>query len=142
MSVAFDRIRQAEKDVKEAEKAKQFVETLAHSKQEYLALRQRANQRHYAATRRLQAAEDTYRELDAQERVHDITMATREKNRAVLADKLQVGIDRAAWGYDSYIAQNGNALGISFTEDFKNALTESAHETNVNVRRGGPLRPP
>jgi hypothetical protein len=47
----------------------------------------------------------------------------------VLADKLNLGIDKAAFNYDQTLAENGNMLGINFTDEFKQALFDSSEKS-------------
>lgn len=88
----IDKIAAAQKDVREKEKEKQRVEDTATSAEEYRRLMTRANQRHYSANMRLKRAQAELEEFDASDN-GAIELATRAKQRAVLADKLMVGVD-------------------------------------------------
>ena len=88
----IEKIATAQKDVREKEKEKENVENSATSQEEYRRLITRANQRHYSATMRLKKAENELAEFDATDN-GAIELATRAKQRAVLADRLMVGVD-------------------------------------------------
>ena len=81
-----------QKDVNEKAREKERVEEIATSEKEYRQLKLKADQRHYGAVRRLRAAEDELAAFDAAD-TGQLELATRAKQRLVLADKLNVGID-------------------------------------------------
>ena len=62
-------------------------------------------------------------------------LAAREKQRAVLADKLMLGVDQSAWSYDKFVNERGNLLGIDFSEEFKQTLAESSKESYDNLEK-------
>ena len=120
-----DAVRQAEKDIKDIEDSK----TGATSEQEYLRQLRVAHQRHYSANRKLVGYQEELDNYDRNSSTYDLEMATRLKNRAVLADRLRIDIDQAAWNYDQYINQNGNSLGISFNKDYIEQLAQNSKDT-------------
>ncbi len=124
----LDKIAAAEKDVRAKEAEKEKVEEIATSEAEYRRLKLRADQRHYSAVRRLRNAENELAEFDASDQ-GQLELATRAKQRLVLADKLNLGIDKAAFNYDQTLAENGNMLGINFTDEFKQALFDSSEKS-------------
>lgn len=128
----LDKIVAAEKDVREKDKEKERIENTATSADEYNRLMLRANQKHYAATMRLKRAEDELEAFDASDN-GAIELATRQKQRAVLADRLMLGVDQAAWTYDQHITTNGNALNLQFQEEFTAALAETSKQTSADL---------
>lgn len=124
----LDKIAAAEKDVRAKEAEKDKVEEIATSEAEYRRLKLRADQRHYSAVRRLRNAENELAEFDASDQ-GQLELATRAKQRLVLADKLNLGIDKAAFNYDQTLMENGNTLNIDFTDQFKQALFDSSEKS-------------
>ena len=124
----LEKIGAAMKDVQEKEKEQQRVEEIATSEKEYRALKLRADQKHYSAVRRLRAAEQELEAFDASD-TGQLQLATRAKERMILADKLNLGIDQAAWDYDQNVIENGNSLQLKFEDDFKLALAQGSKES-------------
>lgn len=124
----LEKIAAATKDVQEKEREQQRVEEIATSEKEYRALKLRADQKHYSAVRRLRAAEQELEAFDASD-TGQLQLATRAKERMTLADKLNLGIDQAAWDYDKNVIENGNSLQIKFEDDFKMALAQGSKES-------------
>ena len=73
-------------------------------------------------------AENELAEFDASDQ-GQLELATRAKQRLVLADKLNLGIDKAAFSYDQTLMENGNVLGIKFTDEFKQAIFDSSEKS-------------
>ena len=124
----IDKIAAAQKEVQATAAEKERVEEIATSEAEYKRLKLRADQRHYSAVRRMKNAENELAEFDATDQ-GQLELATRAKQRLVLADKLNLGIDKAAFNYDQNLMQNGNALNIDFQESFKQALFDSSEKS-------------
>lgn len=124
----IDKIAAAQKEVQATAAEKERVEEIATSEAEYRRLKLRADQRHYSAVRRMKNAENELAEFDATDQ-GQLELATRAKQRLVLADKLNLGIDKAAFNYDQNLMQNGNALNIDFQESFKQALFDSSEKS-------------
>ena len=46
-----------------------------------------------------------------------------------------LGVDQSALAYDINIGENGNLLGLQFTDEFKQSLAESSKESYDNLER-------
>lgn len=86
------------------------------------------------AQNQLRRLEDELQTFDASS-TGMIELATRRKQRAVLADQLMLGVDQSAWKYDQNVMANGNLIGWEFTDEFKQTLAESSKESYDNLER-------
>lgn len=79
-----------------------------------------------------EAAQEAYESgLEAK----DIEMATRTRQRAVLESQATLGVDQAAWAYDQSLEAQGNLLGYSFTQEFKDTMLEASKQSYDNLAK-------
>ena len=67
----------------------------------------------------------SYRESEAL----SIDAATRANNRVILSDRLNLGIDQAAFAYDSTTMESGNRLGIQFNDEYLKQLNSNSNQS-------------
>lgn len=75
------------------------------------------------------AISNANKEIDA----YQLDLATRQNRRVLLADQLNLGIDKAAWNYDKSLIQNGNLLGFNFTDDFIEKFNEAGKQSTDDL---------
>lgn len=87
-----------------------------------------------AVEKQLGAAEATAERYMADLSEGDIASLTRQRNRATLAERLNLDRDKLLWDYDTAITQNGDSLGISFTQDYIEQAAESSKQSYEELK--------
>lgn len=65
----------------------------------------------------------------------DNELATRQLQRMALVGRTSLATDQAALNYDQFMMQNGDRLGIQFTQQFKDTLTQTSKDSYDNLAK-------
>lgn len=99
---------------------------LGYNEQEYNKLVAENEKQKQAIKAQIKAIKNDIQLSYKESRALEIDAATRENNRLILSDRLNLDIDRAALNYDNITAEYGNPLGIQFHDDYLNQLSQNS----------------